>query len=181
MRYLILLIILASCRSEKHIADKAIQQMRKAEERYNAKSKVDTAGNNYCYTYHPVNAETKITTKYIKGKPYPVKGETKYLPFDCDSAIKIVKGKDHIFRIPVPVYLQVDTNAIIREVTVNDTRKLDNKQAELDGCNKALKAQQDKTELANKRTDKYLRFSLFGLLGWLLLIVGVVLKIKNRL
>lgn len=160
---------LSSCHTEKRISNKAIQKMRKAEQKYNAKSNVDTAGNNYCYTYHPVKAQTVTKTITKQGRTI-TKTTHDTVTVDCDTIRSVV-------RIPCPPArhtVRIDTVTVHDSTTVLDSRALGLCEAKVRGLQEAVGK-------ADKKADNYLRLSLLGLLGWLLLSVMVVIKIKPRL
>lgn len=74
----------------------------------------------YCAEKHPVKESVKIDTVYKQGK-IVVKHHTDYVTVDCDSVLRASIGKSDgrskIVRVPVPTYLQVDTQAIQTEIT----------------------------------------------------------------
>ena len=58
---LFVLFALVGCHSESRISRRALKDMAKAEQRYNNRSNVDTAGAHYCNTMHPVKIGKGVT------------------------------------------------------------------------------------------------------------------------
>ncbi len=98
----------------------------------------DTAAG-YCAVKFPIKTSTKTVTKYMPGKTILVPGETVYMDYNCDSAVKAQmdlfvangqKGTNQkgtnpkYIKIPVPVYERVDTNSIVETIIKESSSKL---------------------------------------------------------
>lgn len=144
--------------------------MTKAESRYNERSNVDTAGAHYCYTMHPVKVG-KGTVQYVKGDTVTLTDSftTTQLHLDTVFSVKTITKRLYIH----------DTLRFTD--TVIDNSHLSAKQAEIDGLRSDNIKAWDAASKAKIQAEKRLNWMLFGLLGWLLLIAGVVLKIMRRI
>lgn len=106
----------------------------------------------YCAMNYPVQESKTTNTEYLPGKPVLVPGEPIYVTVDCDSAYDAaykdaaMQGgtrKPLTIRVPVPVYKQVDTQAIETTVVKKDSAAI----AVLQGAN-----EQHKEEILDLRT-----------------------------
>jgi len=125
----------------------------------------------YCATNYPIKESVVTNTVYKEGEPVLVKGETEYITVNCDSIIKATptdKPKQTIVRIPVPVYVRVDTFSTNTTKTQEDSAKL----AVLQGANDNLKEQlSDCTDKVDKITADRNRYRSIVIWGSLVLLV----------
>ena len=163
MRYIILLLILASC----HTPAKYLRKHDRVEAK--ARKISDTVGLRWCKTNYPVQELTVTKTVTKQGRTI-TKVTHDTVTVDCDTIRSVV-------RVPCPPArhtVRIDTIQVHDSTTVLDTRALGLCEAKVKGLTEAVGK-------AGKKADNYQRLSLLGLLGWLLLAVMVVVKIKPRL
>lgn len=111
----------------------------------------------YCAAnYKPVE-KTKTTVKYLPGKPIRT-NSVEYVTVDCDSVVKAAKAAKttgipgKIVKVPVPVYIQPDTVAILLETERENVAALAYKDAQKDSLNiLRIAAHREAGEMEDKR------------------------------
>lgn len=137
-----------------------------------------------CREWFPIaDKESETIIKYLPGKPILVP-DTTYVPMvvDCDEITKKGSGKQTI-KVPVPVYLRVDTASVVKNVRIKDMREIvywqgkflveedDKRKIEV-----ALLDEKSKNSLLYKQV-RNLQFKLYGIVALIVLLIAAwVLK-----
>lgn len=131
----------------------------------------------YCATNYPIKESVVTNTVYKEGEPVLVKGETEYITVDCDSVVKSApsdKSKPTIVRIPVPVYVRVDTFSTNTTKTQEDSAKL----AVLQGANDKHKEEicdlRDKNDKLTADRNHYRSIVIWGSLVLLVILLATI-------
>lgn len=191
MLLLIPVLLLASC-SRKNYAAK----LDKAWAQCDASEKYKSIPPMRCATKYPPKEKIVKQMVYKPGKPKEVPGETIFVDYNCDSAIrsemdKFAGNKPQRIKVPAPKFLQVDTSAIEMAIERENTAwkaamdiQADSLKGVIVSANEKTASQIAKTD-AEKEKNTELRRSRSkwqvstGFLG-LLVLGGVAFMIKRN-
>ena len=151
------ILLLTSCHSESRISRRALNDMAKAEQRYNNRSDVDTVGAHYCNTMHPIKIGKGVTV--YKTDTLVTTDTTELVRVDLDT-VRITKVVTRVVRIHDTLQ-RVDTfeNTRTQQLQAGEIKGLQAKVSEIPKYK--LQAQIER-ERANRR------------LWWILVLVGLI-------
>ena len=165
-------------RKQQQEASKVLHAYNKLDAKCAEKKHLDSVPANYCSTRFPSKQSSSVKIKYLPGKRVLVPGDTQFIEVDCDSAIAAFKATNRPpekVRVPYPVYVQVDTSAILSEVIKTDAAKEEILLKRADHAEHGLLAEVQRNNALQVRGDnalKWLRYAGGLCLLLLLLIAG---------
>jgi hypothetical protein len=173
-------------RKQQQEAAKVLLSYNKLDAKCAEKKHLDSIPANYCATRFPTKQSSSVKIKYLPGKRVLVPGDTQFIEVDCDSAIAAFKATNLVpvkVRVPYPVYVQVDTSAILSEVVKTDAAKEEILRKRAEHAEHGLLAEVQRNNALQVRGDnayKWLRYSA-GLNILLLLVIasGIYLYAKK--
>lgn len=112
---MVIMAALSGCKSEKHLARKAITKLTATNTKYKAKSKVDTAGQHWCAVNYPVKV-AKGKTVVLRGKHDTTTLHDTTLTVHRDTIVKTVTVTKRIHSVDTVV--NTDTLVDTRENTL---------------------------------------------------------------
>ena len=173
-------------RKQQQEAAKVLHAYNKLDAKCAEKKHLDSIPASYCATRFPSKQSSRVKIKYLPGKRVLVPGDTQYVEVDCDSAIAAFKATNRLpekVRVPYPVYVQVDTSAILSETIKTDAAKEEVLRKRAEHADQSLLSEVQRNNALQVRGDnayKWLRY-LGGLCILLLLVIagGIYLYAKK--